>query len=101
MPNKKEEPKKVEISEMELISKEKYDIAIAEKEVEVSKLKLSLQDKEGDAEFNPSKNPKAISIVQQEDGNYKGYAFKFGKIITVREVKPEDALVMLITHNGE
>lgn len=56
---------------------------------------------EKDEYFNPSKNPKAISIIQQEDGNWKGYMFKFGKIIETREVKPEDALTMLITHNGE
>lgn len=56
---------------------------------------------EKDEYFNPSKNPNAISIVQQADGNWKGYMFKFGKIITVREVKPEDALLMLITHNGD
>jgi len=52
-------------------------------------------------EFNPSVNPKAISIIEQEDGNWKGYAQKFGKLIEVREISPNDCLVKLLTHNGQ
>lgn len=51
--------------------------------------------------FSPRKNPKAIAIVQQEDGNWKGYAQKFGKVIEVREIGPDTVLQMILTHNGE
>lgn len=49
--------------------------------------------------FNPSKNHEAISIIRQEDGNYKGYMFKNGKLIEVREGDPNTVLNMLITHS--
>jgi hypothetical protein len=52
-------------------------------------------------DYNPETNPNVISIVRQEDGNYKGYTQKFGKLVEVREVKPEDCVVKLITHGGE
>ncbi len=51
-------------------------------------------------EYNPHKNPKAISLIQQEDGNWIGTAQKYSQVITVREGKPEDCLVKLITHDG-
>lgn len=50
--------------------------------------------------YNPNVNPKAISIIEQEDGNWKGWTQKFGKVVEVREGKPEDCLIKLITHNG-
>ena len=49
-------------------------------------------------EFNPYKNPKAISIIQQADGNFRGWAQKNGKMIEVREIKPEDCLIKILTH---
>jgi hypothetical protein len=49
-------------------------------------------------DFNPSTNENAIAIIRQEDGNYKGYAQKFGKLIEVRTGDPQSALVALITH---
>ena len=50
-----------------------------------------------DQEFNPYKNDKAISIIQQADGNFRGWAQKNGKMIDVREIKPEDCLGQLLT----
>lgn len=51
-----------------------------------------------DTQYDPKQNPKAISIIQQEDGNWMGWASKWGTIVSVREVKPEDCLTKLITH---
>ncbi len=50
---------------------------------------------------NPFKNPDAISIVKQADGNYIGYAQKFGKTIEVRDIGPETVLQRIITHSAE
>ena len=44
--------------------------------------------------------PDNIAIVKQDDGNWKGRMMKYGQLIEVREVKPEDVLVKLLTHNG-
>lgn len=51
-------------------------------------------------EYDPNKNPDAISLIKQADGNWIGIAQKFGKMIKVREVKPEDCLIKIITHDG-
>lgn len=51
--------------------------------------------------YNPYENPDVISIIKQKDGNWIGTAQKYGKIISVREVKPEDCLLKLITHDGQ
>lgn len=51
-----------------------------------------------DQEFDPYKNPQAISIIQQEDGNWKGWMQKFGKVVEVRMEGPETVLKALITH---
>ncbi len=51
-------------------------------------------------EHDPSKNAKAISLIQQPDGNWKGYGNRFGKLIVVREMSPNDCLVKLLTHDG-
>ena len=45
--------------------------------------------------------PDNIVLIKQEDGNWKGYMTKFGKLIEVREIKPEDCLVKLLTHDGK
>ena len=50
-------------------------------------------------EHNPTKNHKAISIILQEDGNYKAYAHKNDKDIEVRGVDPNTVLNMILTHN--
>ncbi len=49
-------------------------------------------------EHDPSKNPKAISIIWQEDGNYKGWINKNGKVIEIRDIGPETVLQRLLTH---
>ena len=48
--------------------------------------------------YDPSKNPQAISIIKQPDGNWKGWMQKNGKTIEVREVGPETVLQRLLTH---
>ncbi len=48
--------------------------------------------------YDPADNPKAISIIEQEDGNWKGWMQKFGAVIEVREVSPTDCLLALLTH---
>jgi hypothetical protein len=53
------------------------------------------------AKYVPDNNADTISIIKQEDGNWKGYMRKFGKLIEVREIKPEDCLIRLLTHSGE
>jgi hypothetical protein len=54
-----------------------------------------------DKEFNPEINPNVIVIEKQEDGNYKGWMQKYGKVIEAREIKPEDVLVKLLTNDGK
>lgn len=49
-------------------------------------------------EYNPEKNPNAITIIQQEDGNWKGWMNKHGKVVEVRQVDPLTVLSMLLTH---
>ena len=47
------------------------------------------------------KNSNAIVIEKQEDGNWKGWITKFGKVIEVRAIGPETVLQLLLTHNGD
>lgn len=61
----------------------------------------SLTESEKNTYFNPYQNAKAISIVQQDDGNWKGWMVKFGKVILVRGVGPGTVLDMLLTHDGK
>lgn len=49
-------------------------------------------------EHNPEKNHKAISIIQQEDGNWKGWMWKNGKLIEERQADPSSVLLLLMTH---
>lgn len=49
-------------------------------------------------EYDPEKNPDAISIIRQQDGNWMGWMQKNGKMVEAREIKPEDVLLKLITH---
>lgn len=51
--------------------------------------------------YNPHINQKAISIILQEDGNWKGEMFKFGRIIKARTNDPQTVLTALITGQGE
>jgi len=49
-------------------------------------------------EHDPEKNHKAISISEQEDGNWKGWMNKHGKVVEVRQVDPLTVLSLLLTH---
>lgn len=50
--------------------------------------------------YDPNTNQAVISLIIQEDGNWIGETQRFGKLVKVREAKPEDALAKLLTHNG-
>jgi hypothetical protein len=52
----------------------------------------------GEQEFNPYKNPKAISIIEQADGNWKLWGQKNGKMVEIRSGKPQDAVGEFIIH---
>ena len=52
-----------------------------------------------DSHFNPAKNDKVISIVEQADGNFKIYGQRNGKMIEIREGKPQDALEVFLTYD--
>lgn len=52
----------------------------------------------GNQEFNPYKNPEAISIIKQKDGNWKIWGQKNGKMIELRAIKPEDGIVEFLIH---
>ena len=58
------------------------------------------EEQEGtwDQEFDPHKNPEVISIIKQRDGNFKLWGQRFGKMVELRGVKPEDVLVEFLTH---
>jgi hypothetical protein len=48
--------------------------------------------------WNPFKNIDVISIIKQKDGNYKLWGQRFGKMVELRGVKPEDVLGGFLTH---
>ena len=50
-----------------------------------------------DSHFNPVKNDKVISIIQQNDGNWKAYGQRNGKMLEVRQGKPQDVLGVFLT----
>lgn len=50
-----------------------------------------------DREFNPLYNPDAITIIKQIDGNFKLWGQRFGKMVEIRSVKPEDCLSEFLT----
>lgn len=54
---------------------------------------------EWEQEFNPAINEKAISIIEQSDGNWKGFAKNRGKLVSVRAGDPATVLTQLITHS--
>lgn len=49
--------------------------------------------------YNPFHNPKAISIIQQKDGNWIGEMNKNGNVVSSRQGDPQTVLTMLITHD--
>lgn len=52
-----------------------------------------------DSYYNPEKNPKAISIVQEEDGNWRGKINRKGIVLESRNNDPQTVLMELITHD--
>lgn len=48
-------------------------------------------------EFDPTKQEGVISIIQQPDGNWRGFMQKNSKLIQVRQVDPLTVLQLLIT----
>lgn len=61
---------------------------------EITDLEAKIEES---AQYDPKKNPNAISIIKQPDGNYKGSMQKNGSLIEVREVGPETVVQQLIT----
>lgn len=57
-----------------------------------------MSKKTNEQDFDPKTNANVISIVKQEDGNYKGYMQKNGAFIEVRQSDPNTVLQALITH---
>jgi hypothetical protein len=64
---------------------------------EIKRVNLSNME---DSHFNPAKNGNAISIVEQPDGNWKGWMVRFGSIMEVRDVSPDVVLQRLLTSSG-
>lgn len=58
-----------------------------------------LKLKDDSSIYNPAKNPKALSIIEQPDGNWIGETFKNGKLVQVRAGDPNSVLLLLITHS--
>ncbi len=71
-----------------------------EKELTADEAIKKMEEQQGtsEQEFNPYKNPKAISIIEQPDGNYKLFAQKHGKMVEIRSGTPETAVAEFITH---
>ena len=55
------------------------------------------QDELNKIVWNPSKNDNVIAIIKQEDGNYKGFMKKNGKLVQVRQSDPNTVMQLLIT----
>ena len=62
---------------------------------EIDDLKAKVEES---AQYDPTKNPNVISLIKQEDGNYKGWTQKNGKLVDARDYGPETVLQALLTH---
>lgn len=49
-------------------------------------------------DLHPLTNKDVISLVKQEDGNWRGFTVKAGKLVQERQGDPGTVLQMLITH---
>jgi len=58
---------------------------------------LSLEEIQS-LELHPLSNKDVISLVKQEDGNWRGFTVKDGKLIQERQGDPQTVLQMLIIH---
>ena len=54
-----------------------------------------------EVDFDPNKNPAAISLIKESDGNWKGRMQKFGKLVEIRQADPQIVLQLLLTHDGK
>lgn len=52
-------------------------------------------------DYDPHKNPKAIAIIQQADGNWTAEGQRFGKMVRIRGGAPHSVLEGLLTHDGK
>jgi hypothetical protein len=48
--------------------------------------------------YSPEIHPEVVSLIKQEDGNWKGYMLKNGVLIESRDLMPEHVLTRLLTH---
>lgn len=48
--------------------------------------------------WDPQKNHDAITIIKQQDGNWRGFMWKDGKFIQVRQSDPGIVMQLLLTH---
>lgn len=48
--------------------------------------------------WNPQTNKDVITIIRQVDGNYRGFMFKNGALVQVRQGDPNTVLNLLLTH---
>lgn len=48
--------------------------------------------------WNPTTNKNAITLIKQEDGNWRGFMQKNGKFIQVRQGDPGTVLSLLLVH---
>lgn len=51
-------------------------------------------------EYSPHKNDKAISLIEQPDGNWVAEGQRFGKAVRIREGSPTAALQRLLVDDG-
>lgn len=49
--------------------------------------------------WNPTTNKDVISIIKQEDGNYRGFMWKNGSLVQARQGDPGTVLALLLTHS--
>lgn len=47
------------------------------------------------------KNKDSFVITKQKDGNYKGWSWKYERVIEARDYAPDIVLQRLLIHNGK
>jgi len=60
--------------------------------------KLEAETQEIINEHDPAKNPSAISLIRQKDGNWRGWGQRNGKMVAIRDINPETVLGLILTH---
>lgn len=48
--------------------------------------------------WNPQRNKNAITLIQQPDGNWRGFMWRNNAFIQVRQGDPNTVLNLLLTH---